>query len=190
MMRTCVLAGIGLTTQVATYGEAGVGCLDRIINDRSRSLSERETALFVLRYMATPRALETLLPFRDLGSTQLDYPDDSNNFQRKMIRTEAIRHPIPGALSQIECELGADAISPEGVEVSLTLASTHGDVCARVLLRVSPIYQEHLDGAIPWAETLDTATADEFRLNLIENHEYQHIRERARHVYAEQDTAG
>ena len=175
----------GLLFAFATYGEAGVGYLNRIIEDRRRSLSERETALFILRYIATPRALETLLAFRDPGLTQLDYPYDLINFQLKMIRTEAIRHHIPGIISQIDEDLGTDDFSPERVEVLLTLASTHGDVRARELLRDPRIYQENLDGAIHSAETMDTAIADEFLLDLAQNHETEYVRQSARRAYAQ-----
>jgi len=175
----------GLMFAFSTYGDAGVGHLNQIIHDRKRSLSERETALLVLRYMATPRALETLLAFRDPGLTQLDYPYDLISFQLKTIRTDAIRHHFPEILSQIDKDLGADDYSPERMEVLLTLASTHNDARARRLLRDPRVYQENLDGAIRLAETLDTAIADEFLLDLIERHEYQHVRESARHAYAQ-----
>lgn len=179
----------GLMFAFTTYGDAGVEYLDRVIKDRRRSLAERETALLVLQYTATPRALETLLAFRDPGLTQLDYPYDLIGFQLKTMRTGAIQQHFSGIISQINKDLGADDYSPERVEVLLTLASTHNDARARELLRDPRIYQENLRGAIQLAETLDTAVADEFLLDLSQNHGAPHVQWRAGEAYAPQEPA-
>ncbi len=169
----------------ASYGDKGVVHLRGILDDRSRTDFERETALLVLRYMASPRALEAVLSFRDPELTELDYPYDLMNTQLKMIESDAIRHRFPEILARIDQELGADTLAPERAEVLLTLASTHGDTRARQLLLDPRIYHENLGGAITLAATLNTAVADEFLLNIAQYHEDQHYRRMARRYYGQ-----